>query len=42
MSVAVFFTVTGNTYELLAGYDTTVAEHHPSRLGHLWPARRTA
>jgi hypothetical protein len=35
VSVVMFFTVTGDSQELLAGYDRTVAEPHPSRLGHL-------
>jgi hypothetical protein len=35
MSVVIFFTVTGDSDELLAGYDRTVADPHPSRLGHL-------
>jgi hypothetical protein len=33
--VVVFFSVVGDTEELLAAYDRTVADPHPSRLGHL-------
>jgi hypothetical protein len=35
MPVVIFFTVKGDTPTLLAAYDRTTAEHHPSRLGHL-------
>jgi hypothetical protein len=35
VSVVIFFTVTGETEQLLAAYDKTVAAPHPSRLGHL-------
>lgn len=35
MSVLIIFRVEGDSDELLAAYDRTVAEPHPSRLGHL-------
>jgi hypothetical protein len=35
VSVVIFFTVKGDSQELLAAYDKTVAPPHPSRLGHL-------
>jgi hypothetical protein len=35
VSVVIFFTVKGDSQELLAGYDKTVAVPYPSRLGHL-------
>jgi hypothetical protein len=35
VSVVIFFTVKGDSDQLLAGYDRTAADPHPSRLGHL-------
>jgi hypothetical protein len=35
MSVVIFFTVKGDSQELLAAYDKTVAVPYPTRLGHL-------
>ena len=35
MSFVIFFTVKGNSQELLAGYGKTVAVPYPTRLGHL-------
>ena len=35
MSVLIIFRVEGDSDELLAAYDRTVAHPHPSRLGHL-------
>lgn len=35
MSVVIFFTVKGDSEELLAAYDKTVEVSNPSRLGHL-------
>jgi hypothetical protein len=35
MSVVIFFTVKGESGELLAAYDKTVEAPDPSRLGHL-------
>ena len=35
MSFVIFFTVKGDSQELLAGYDKTVAVPYPTRLGHL-------
>jgi hypothetical protein len=33
VSVVIFFTVAGDTEQLLAAYDKTLADPHPSRLG---------
>ena len=35
MSVVIFFTVKGDSQELLAGADKTVGVPYPTRLGHL-------
>jgi hypothetical protein len=35
VSVVIFFTVKGDSQELLAGYDKTVGTPYPTRLGHL-------
>ena len=35
MSVLIIFRVAGDSDELLTAYDRTIADSHPSRLGHL-------